>query len=349
MGVILGGRGISSTGVTLGGGFGITVRKGGTPPSSSPTVVSTSPSFLGQGKTGNITIVGTNFTGATAVSFGTGVTVNSFIVDAVDQITANITIGSTASVGVRTVSVTTPAGVGELVGGFEVEFNPISLGWNVYYSAESVIQSGGLVSQINDLSGNGNHATQSNGSLQADYIAANSLFNNKPTFTCVNTDVYSLTSNISIGRNVNRIQVYVFRAVTNSTIGIFDTETFSYLDLRRNNGMTFRFVGNGSLWLESGTPVISNASSFILINVFEQNDFVLSYLNGGAVFTQSTAVQSGSGSFNANRIFGSKDGSAMNFEIAEYAHLEGATLTTSQLNQLGAYLGAKYNITWNNI
>jgi hypothetical protein len=73
-----------------------------------------------QGQTLNTTITGINFTGATVVSFGAGITVNSFKVDSATQITASITIARNAAIGARNVSVTTPFGTGTLTGGFTV-------------------------------------------------------------------------------------------------------------------------------------------------------------------------------------------------------------------------------------
>jgi hypothetical protein len=67
-----------------------------------------------------VTITGTYFTDATAVSFGSEITVDSFTLDSNSQITANITISSSATAGARNVSVTTPAGTGSLTDGFTV-------------------------------------------------------------------------------------------------------------------------------------------------------------------------------------------------------------------------------------
>jgi len=57
-----------------------------------------------------VTITGSGFTGATAVNFGTGITVNSFTVVSDTQITAYICITADAALGVRDISVTTPRG-----------------------------------------------------------------------------------------------------------------------------------------------------------------------------------------------------------------------------------------------
>ncbi len=85
-----------------------------------PTVTSVSPDSGEQGATLEVTIGGTNLTGATAVSFGDGITVNSFTVVSAAEITANISIDTTATLGLRDVSVTTSAGTGTLTDGFTV-------------------------------------------------------------------------------------------------------------------------------------------------------------------------------------------------------------------------------------
>ena len=86
-----------------------------------PTVASATPSSGNRGEAAKTeTIAGTNFTGATAVSFGAGITVNDFNVDTAIQITAHITIAWDATLGLRNVSVTTPIGMGTLTDGYTV-------------------------------------------------------------------------------------------------------------------------------------------------------------------------------------------------------------------------------------
>ena len=85
-----------------------------------PAVGSVSPGQAAQGETLSVTITGSGFLGATAVSFGEGVAVDSFAVDSATQITAGITVAASAAAGVRDVNVTTPAGSGSLTGGFNV-------------------------------------------------------------------------------------------------------------------------------------------------------------------------------------------------------------------------------------
>jgi hypothetical protein len=97
---------------TLTGGFTVL--------SLAPTVTAVNPDWGRQGDTLDVTITGTNFNGATSVSFGTGITVNDFDVDSNTQITASISIAAGATLGTRNVSVTTPQGTGTLTGGFTV-------------------------------------------------------------------------------------------------------------------------------------------------------------------------------------------------------------------------------------
>lgn len=85
-----------------------------------PAVGSVSLGQAAQGETVSVTITGSGFLGATAVSFGDGVTVDSFAVDSATQITASITVAAPAAAGVRDVTVTTAAGSGSLTGGFNV-------------------------------------------------------------------------------------------------------------------------------------------------------------------------------------------------------------------------------------
>ncbi len=83
-----------------------------------PTVTSVTPDSGYQGQTLDVSITGTNFTGATAVSFGAGITINSFSVVTDTLIAVSITIAGTAALGPRGVLVTTSGGVGALAGGF---------------------------------------------------------------------------------------------------------------------------------------------------------------------------------------------------------------------------------------
>lgn len=89
-----------------------------------PTVTGVSPSQGIQGQTLNITVTGTNFTGATGISFAPEVVVNSFTVNESTRIAAVATISAAAGPGLSSVTVTTPKGAGTLTDGFTVYAPP---------------------------------------------------------------------------------------------------------------------------------------------------------------------------------------------------------------------------------
>lgn len=78
--------------------------------------------FLGESP--SIVILGTELTGATEVTFGTGVTVGSFTVDSDTQITAQIAVSSSTTPGVRSIRVTTPTGTTTFSNGFTLKCPP---------------------------------------------------------------------------------------------------------------------------------------------------------------------------------------------------------------------------------
>lgn len=100
--------------------FGTKAVEGTQQATKGPEVTGVDPEEAKCGETLSIKINGTKFTGANAVSLGTGITINSFTVDKPTQITANITIDKNAVPGIRDVSVTTPEGTGTLAGKFTV-------------------------------------------------------------------------------------------------------------------------------------------------------------------------------------------------------------------------------------
>ena len=97
---------------TLSGGF--TVKQ------ALPVTVLVEPDWGRRGETLNVTLSGSNFSGATGVSLGAGILVNSFTVVNSGRIDASITISSDAVTGKRDVSVTTPGGTHVLTDGFTV-------------------------------------------------------------------------------------------------------------------------------------------------------------------------------------------------------------------------------------
>jgi hypothetical protein len=90
---------------------------GGGSVTPTPTLTSISPAFGARGTLVlPVILTGTNLTGATAVTVsGTGVTASGVTVVNPTVVRANFTIGATAALGPRTVSVTTPGGTSNTV------------------------------------------------------------------------------------------------------------------------------------------------------------------------------------------------------------------------------------------
>ena len=102
---------------TLVNGFRVT----GTSPPSRPTIIRVNPGSGEQGQRLNsVAVIGTNLIDTNLVSFGAGITVNSFTVNNSNLITADISIDANAVLGPRDVSVTVPGDSATLAGGFVV-------------------------------------------------------------------------------------------------------------------------------------------------------------------------------------------------------------------------------------
>lgn len=100
-----------------------------TPP---PTVTIVTPDSGKQGQTLDVIIEGTDFTGATAVSCGSDITVNDFTVDSDTRISASITVDGMASPVANNVSVTTLGGTATLTDGFTVNSNTFVVDAAIY-------------------------------------------------------------------------------------------------------------------------------------------------------------------------------------------------------------------------
>jgi hypothetical protein len=102
-----------------------------------PTITEVNPNSGTPGQCLTIIITGNGFTGATAVDFGPGITVNSFRVDNGTQITADICIAADAASGASDVSVTTHGGTGKIRASFTVKMLPAPEGHRVSPSLSS--------------------------------------------------------------------------------------------------------------------------------------------------------------------------------------------------------------------
>jgi hypothetical protein len=155
-----------------------------------PTVTAATPSSRGQGATSqNIVVTGNFFLNGAAVSFsGTGITVNSTTFNSATQLTANITVGTTATLGARNVIVTNPAGggtAGTCTNCFTVNARPGTFTLNPNTRGQ------GAVNQIVVITG----TLFQNGATVA--FSGTGITVNSVTFTSAT----QLTANISIAAN----------------------------------------------------------------------------------------------------------------------------------------------------
>jgi len=105
-----------------------------------PAIETIAPARGMQGEDLDVTLVGQNFVGATAVDFGSDITINSFQVISPAQILVNISVDELAATGPRDVSVTAPAGTATSVNGFLVMSIPVvnSVTFNEGFQGETL-------------------------------------------------------------------------------------------------------------------------------------------------------------------------------------------------------------------
>ena len=110
------------------GTFTISVGDTDTDETLTPIVDAISPQSGRPGDTLDVVIRGSNFTGATSVDFGPGVTVNHFDVKIPTRIIANITIDPAAELGDNNIVVTTPSGNSTSSAAFSIDLSAVTTG-----------------------------------------------------------------------------------------------------------------------------------------------------------------------------------------------------------------------------
>jgi parallel beta-helix repeat protein len=134
---------------------------GGTAAPGAPTISSVTPNSGAAGQTVNVTITGTNFTGVVCpagVTFGAGITTASCTVSSATQITASLTISSSAANGSRDISITNTLGTGTLTAGFTVGTSSTGTGTFTVTSVRSVCRNNKATKTISVSNGRGNPA-----------------------------------------------------------------------------------------------------------------------------------------------------------------------------------------------
>ena len=222
-------------------------------------------------------------------------------------------------------------------------FDPLTMNWDIYYDSDNVILSGSSVSSFVDLSSNSNNSTQATTANQGTLIATDVSYNNLSTVEVTGTDFYDLTNNLTINRNGNRTIWWMGNnIVTASTFEfLYSTTSFSFIGYVRAAG-GINFVGNGSQW--ANVTATNVTAPLINTITFTANGKMRFYQNG-VLINVSTADLNVSGAFTADRMFGTKTGSALNAKFHQFSSVE-RLLTINELNYLGDGFSQQLGTTW---
>lgn len=331
-------------GLRLGLGLSRKVMGGGAPPPPVPVntvlpVITAPNPYSGQtisASTGTWTNSPTSYTyqwylGASPIS---GETSSTYVIRAADD--GDITVGVVAS---------NAGGAGtEAVSAAVTVYSPLSVAdlelWVDSYDASTIVQAAGLVSRWDDKSGNG-------------YNAAQGTPANQPE-----TGIRTLNSKNVIDYNADRARTLTLPSGTyplatgSHTVFIVSgcdasTNDHQFYRARRVSPSTIRnYISGGAAFKSragvsaSEISVTSDTNPHIFCN--NRNGSNLSfYIDGGTAAGSLTGVSD-------NVIEEYVLGMGLDGFIAEklvYAR----TLSTSEMNEIGAYLSAKWGITWTNI
>jgi len=181
-------------------------------------------------------------------------------------------------------------------------FNPKSISglklWLDVANTSSLTFNGSTVSQVNDLSGNGFHATQGTANNQPTYQATG--FNSKPTLFIDTTDTLTTSASVSD---------YVQNPTTSPTFTAFlacymptlaNSGNISFGSDNQANGRTFfsLFFGGATMFLDVGavsggrlsaTPTVSDYTSPVILTVYRHGALMAVRRNGVAVASLSNA------------------------------------------------------------
>jgi hypothetical protein len=227
---------------------------------SRPLVTAVNPNSGNQGQTlANVIITGCQFTGVTAVSFGAGITVNSFNTDNATRITANITIAPGATPGTRNITVTTPEGTGTKISGFTV----IALPPSPPTPGPQLIGSG--AGSPGGSSGSVSSITSTQPVVNPTFIVQSALLSSSQT-SGEPVTVRATVANTSTVNGVTKVRLYVNgqldseQAVT-VTSGKQTPVSFT---VSRNEPGTYQVYVNGT---PAGSFTVSDNSTILYISI----------------------------------------------------------------------------------
>ncbi len=277
------------------------------------------------------------------------------------SVAASIVIDDT----VESVTATTlllPPGTEEDAGGGAARYDPHGLGTAPEYNATGIsgcqlwlkanagiTQSGGLVSQWDDQSGNSRHATQATGANKPAYGYQRRL-NGYPTviFNGTASQMTGTGSAIGISGAGSRTVAIVGQATSHATSGTTSTMfMFGAASTSQAYGLACRVNSTPVLgmhyWVNFGYSQSGLADFGPFIYVTTYNGTVDSYyLNGYPVGSTTIALSTGSSAYQ----LGSRTGGSFEFAAVSIAELIVYDTALSQANReaMITALGIKYNI-----
>lgn len=241
-------------------------------------------------------------------------------------------------------------------------FNPIDLNPLFWFDASyGVTESGGLVSQWEDKSGNGHDVYQATGSRQPTYEASSTYLNSYPTVVFGNGNVYTSMANTtsSLGSEVVNVMTMVV-AIKNTVTNQFLFNYVNSLSAGGERRFTWQFA-NSQVYMYSSSSNVINVRWNWAISEPDYTPFVLTYrydssLTGiqrtklfvnGVYITSwvSSGAFSGISTTNTGFVLGNRrdaDTISVDAHIAEAIFIQ--NINQLEQNELQNYYMTKYNI-----
>jgi hypothetical protein len=237
-------------------------------------------------------------------------------------------------------------------------FNPKSISglkvWLDVSNYASLTFNGSAVSQINDLSGNGFHATQSTGSLQPLYQATG--FNGRPCVAFNGSQTQKLVTGATIANYINTpttnpqfTLIASWYQATTANAGAIAWGS----DLQSNGRVFFNtFYGGATMYFDvanasggrmSATLTQSNYTSPIIHTAY-RHGANMAVRRNGAVDANKTTASGNFATTTAKLSLGSGDGTGGASYLSELL-VYSAALSASDITAVERYLGAKWGVT----
>lgn len=236
-------------------------------------------------------------------------------------------------------------------------FNPKSISglklWLDVANTSSLTFNGSTVSQVNDLSGNGFHATQGTANNQPTYQATG--FNSKPTLFFDTTD--SITSSATIA------DYWLTPATSPTTVLVFacymptfeNSGTVVFGSDAQANGRVFfsSHFGGSTLFFDSANASAGRLSAGSQTNTGWTTPHIMTISRVGAVMsvrrngTEIAGKTNASGNYAATTArlqIGKCDGAGVNQMYVSEAVVYAAALSASQITTIERGLGKKWGV-----